>query len=124
MPGRSWIAHEWLTEIGFELIHRVGGVGALVALSVLLVAATFGVVARSAREMGATDGVTAALALVGGFACAHTWGPRPQVITLLLFALTVSWLRGFARDRDPSIPWLLIPLMVVWSNLHGASCSA
>lgn len=119
VPGRAWIAHEWLTEILFELIHRVGGLGALVALSVALITASSAVAARSARSMGATEGVTAALLLVGAFASAHTWGPRPQVITLLLFAATVARLRRFSRELHPSTPWLLVPLMVVWSNLHG-----
>lgn len=119
VPGRAWIAHEWLTEIAFELIHRVGGFGALVALSIALITASSAVAARSARSMGAADGVTAALLLVGAFASAHTWGPRPQVITLLLFAATVARLRRFSRELHPSTPWLLVPLTVVWSNLHG-----
>jgi hypothetical protein len=119
VPGRAWIAHEWLTEVAFEAMHRVGGFGVLVALSIALIVGTFAVVARSARSLGAADGVTAALLLVAAFASAHTWGPRPQVITLLLFAWFVARLRSFAHALDAPAPWWFVPITLVWSNLHG-----
>lgn len=119
VPGREWIAHEWLTEVVFEAVHRVGGFGLLVAISIAVIVATFAVVARSARALGAADGVSGTLLLVGAFGSAHTWGPRPQVITLLLFAWFVARLRTWSRALVPTTPWLFVPVTVVWSNMHG-----
>ena len=71
--------------------------------------------------------------LLAAVASSHTWGVRPQMISMLLMALT-AWL--LTRSGLPALPtaqdnshaaaagrrralWALPALMVLWVNLHG-----
>jgi hypothetical protein len=119
VPGRDWVAHEWLTEVAFELVYRLSGFGGLVLMSAVLIAFTWAIVSTSASRLGGRLLPVGALVVLGAFASAHTWGPRPQIITLMLFAWYTARLRTWAHDLNPSVPWIFVPAMAIWSNMHG-----
>jgi hypothetical protein len=146
-PGRAWIAHEWLTEAIWRVLYRVGGWGALVAFSGVILMATFALVRATARSLGARPTASTAFTALSALAGLHTWNVRPQMISLAFSALFGYW---FAKTlstspsatRSPSTAlstassttspmaslamatsqkqlWLIPVIMLAWVNLHG-----
>ncbi len=116
--GHAWVMHEWLTEVLFAVLHAAGGLALIVlVLSAVTWLGLLCVVqrARLARPHGATVALGLLLAVVAGY---PIWGPRAQMIT---FALTcfVLFLVERHLHRGGRAIWMLVPLFLVWSNLHS-----
>src|SRR5206468_2548112 len=63
--------------------------------------------------------VIAGLALALGVAAANPiWGPRIQMITFALSALTYLWVKRFCEGRGRAL-YFLPAVMLVWVNLHA-----
>jgi hypothetical protein len=112
--GRPWVVESWLAEVLYRgLENLAGGHGLQVMHAVLCAAlAALGwVLTRPARQLGGRILATGALLAVGtGY-----WSPRPLLIALVLFAVVAVMVE---TDKGP--PWVLVPLMWVWLNVHGS----
>lgn len=127
-----WYNHEWLSQVIFYLVYalgaggdpgplgEVGGVTALVAFKALIVTLTFALLAWLARLRGASWPAALFVALLAADISRRTIYPRPPVFSYLFFTLFLIaftlWKTGRMRGRWL---WLLVPVTVVWSNLHG-----
>lgn len=117
-PGRKWIAHEWLTEILFGLLHAVGRWPAIVAYAVVTITVSWAIVAQTCRRLGAGAGWTNAITLLAALSCLHTWGARPQMLSLLFGAIYADLFVRAWQGR-PKLLWWCVPIMLVWCNAHG-----
>ena len=113
-----WINHEWLAEVITYAAYAAAGGFGLALLKVLVVAATLLIVARSwpAAVPARLRLWLVGAALIGIIPQAdHV---RPQLFSLLLFALLLRLLvldtRGPVRHIVP-----IAILFTVWVNLHG-----
>ncbi len=115
--GRPWVAHEWLSEVAMALAFQAGGWTGVVVLFGAATALALALMARFLRRW--LDIVPAAIALMLGAACI---GPgllaRPHILALPVLVAWVTGLLG-ARERG-RVPWGLLPLMLLWANLHGS----
>jgi hypothetical protein len=133
VPGRAWIAHEWLTELWLYPLYSHGGYAALMLVFAAIITAAFAVSYATARLLGASRLLGVGVTVLAAVASSHTWGVRPQMLSMLLMALT-AWL--LTRAGLPALPtaqdnghavaagrrralWALPALMVLWANLHG-----
>lgn len=119
MAGRPLTPHEWLSQVLFALSNRLMGLDGVVLLTGLVIAVSFWLVYRRARQ--AAQGVLAAvLALLLAMAAASLhWLTRPHIFTFLMLALWLGVLEDLRCGRLRR--WWLLPLiMVAWANLHGA----
>jgi hypothetical protein len=107
--GASWPNHEWLSEVVFYGIYRLGGLPALTFLAAALVTAA---VVLSWRLMAGTPTQRFLLLAVALTSVVQVWTVRPHVFTLVLFMVVVHLL---VRGRYWPIPLLFVP----WANLHG-----
>lgn len=119
--GRAWIDQQWLAEVVFFKVWRIGGDGAVALASLLLVALAYMMLAGLMYRRGASVGViiactTVALLTIGG------WDfPRAQDLALPLFAGLLAICSSDARHARPQRRLLLlIPLLVLWANVHGS----
>src|SRR5215831_1781457 len=115
--GRPWVNIEWLAQIILFSIYDWFGWRGLVLLCGLVIALTFVLLyALLARELRATVALgAAAVSLV--FASSHFLA-RPHLLTFPIIVVWTAFLaRASEKNRRPSL-WLL-PLMVLWANLHG-----
>lgn len=117
-PGRKWIAHEWLTEVLFALLHAVGRWPALVAYAVVTITVSWAIVASTCRRLGASPGWTNAITLFAALSCLHTWGARPQMLSLLFGAIYADLFVRAWQGR-PKLLWWCVPIMLLWCNAHG-----
>ena len=115
--GRSWIDQQWLSQLGFYGLDRLGGIGAVVRANAILYLAPLWVSLLAARRRGASPARVVVVALPA-FLLTETF-VRAQVLSQLLFV--ALFLLLVAESRRPSRRVLLVvPLLVVWANLHGA----
>jgi hypothetical protein len=107
--GRFWPNHEWLWELVAYVLHAVGGMPLLTAWIAATIAATTVVL----RRISPAQGYVVPVAL-GAFlpVMSMSWTVRPQVTSMLFFALTMLWL---SRRRELLLP----PLFLLWANVHA-----
>jgi hypothetical protein len=116
--GAEWVDQQWLAQALFYAFAAAGGVELVMLGHAALVAATLAVSLVGARRLGASPRNVA----VGGLAAALVapWAiqMRTQTLVMPLFALLL-WLLA-ADSRAPSRRvFLVLPLLVLWANLHG-----
>lgn len=117
-PGASWYAWEWLTDVLDGGLHRIAGLKGIVLFAAVLIALFSVTLIRRmvARQVHLFVALGVALLGVGG-ASIHFLA-RPHLLTLLLLSISV-WMIEEDRKRPSSRIWWLVPLTVVWTNLHG-----
>ena len=108
--GTPWANYEWLGEVIFAAVHRLGGMPLLTAVCAGAVSGGVAFVYASIEKQGMTAPLLLAAIVAGG---TSTWSVRPQTFSLLALGLTV-WLIRTRRSL-----WLPL-VVVVWANLHGA----
>jgi hypothetical protein len=112
--GAVWVNHSWLGQVFLAILYNLGG---YLALSAWVACAA---AAMMLGAYGLMSGPALWRAFVVILAClviAPLWTARPQLFSLLLLvgleAFLVRWRAGRAH-----LAWV-VPLFVVWSNLHG-----
>ena len=108
--GAFWPNHEWLSQVLFYGVYAAGGMPFVTIVSATAVTAAWLLVWRL------TPGSTRSKFLLTSFVIASAstmWSPRPQVLSLLLLALTMTLL------CSRRYVWLPI-VFLLWANLHGA----
>lgn len=108
--GRPWPNHESLTEAIFYLMFRAGGLPLLTLMCAVLIVGAWVLSWRFTRGPFELRFLLFATSLT---ACVGSWALRPQVFTM---AAIVSVAALLATGRW----WWLPPIIVVWTNLHGA----
>ncbi|WP_131799874.1 hypothetical protein [Paraburkholderia ginsengiterrae] len=118
VAGAPWVAHEWLSELVMALAWKAAGWNGIMMLFGAATAITFGAFAhyltRWLRQPAALVVFILGAACISGSLLA-----RPHLLALPVLVL---WSAGLLRARDQSTApslWLL-PLMLVWANLHGS----
>jgi hypothetical protein len=117
VQGHRWITHEWLSEVGLAILFAIGH---LPLVSIVLGAVTaagflFVYLAIDRRVNFVIAGLTLAL----GVAAANPiWGPRIQMITFALGALTYLWIRRYCEGRSRAL-YALPAVVLLWANLHA-----
>jgi hypothetical protein len=116
--GGPWTPHEWLSELLiYELVSVVGGTAALVIFG-MLGGATIAVGIATARRQGIRLPAIVGASVVTAAVLVSYLTVRPQALSWLLLAILVALLGSLAADRPRRALWL-IPLFVLWANLHG-----
>jgi hypothetical protein len=120
--GAPLISKEWLGEVIFALLGNVLGWNGIVLLAAALIATTLWLLHRQLLAEGNDLLLSTALTLAAAFACSVHWLARPHLFTHVL-AVVFAWqLRWFdlGRLRKRQLFSCLVPLMLLWVNLHGA----
>jgi hypothetical protein len=71
------------------------------------------------REGGVGARLATLLTLLAGLSGSNNWGARPQFFTYPLF-LAVLWLLLKWHNREQKFLWVLVPISLAWTNLHGS----
>lgn len=117
-PGEPWFAWEWGADVIFALLFRSGGfklyvlfAGVVICLAICLV------LLRILRDGVNLFIALAVTALTAGGASVH-YLARPHIFTILLMAGAL-WLLDRDRRKPTGWLWALVPVTVIWTNLHG-----
>jgi hypothetical protein len=139
--GKAWVTHEWLAEVVMYAVYRAAGWGGLVAFFSLVTTVALWLVERRAERRGAHRFVACGATLFAALATMPIWGVRPQMISFLFASFFIFTLDDYAQRDSPQVErrrldqtssgldrsrrrtrrnlWLLVPLMLVWVNVHA-----
>jgi hypothetical protein len=116
--GAPWVVHEWLSELIFWLVYRGVGLAGLAVVVGLIAWSGLLALAKLARQHGARGISIGLVLLLGAKALQPVTGTRPQMFTFALLCWTLVLLDSHVRRGGRRI-WLLIPLFLLWANLHA-----
>jgi hypothetical protein len=111
-----WVYNQWLPELGAAAAYHVGGLAGVLVLAQAARLALVGALYACARTGGGSFAAVVAT-IVAAVGVSGSVGPRPQLVGLILLALTVrTWM---LTARDLRARWWLVPLTWVWACSHG-----
>jgi hypothetical protein len=115
-----WANVPVLAELIFNWLEHAFGDRGLMLAQLIAVAVALGLMVFDSRSGRANDGGTSRALLLAGLGSVSALAiARSQLFSLALFPALCCLLR--AEDRAPSWRiWLALPLLALWSNLHGA----
>ena len=117
-PGHPWLRHEWLSEILMASMFDKFGPFGLKLLKFTCAAGTICFVVLAESETAAPAFVQAAILPVVALILAPAMQFRPTLSDYLSLSAIVALLaRHNWRGSAPL--WIAIPIVAVWSNLHG-----
>ena len=117
--GSEWVTHEWLSEVIMYSVFRGLGYGGLILLFSAIITVSFALVYRRAAEVAKHPYVAGLVLLLGAAATMPTWGVRPQMFSMLFASVFVCMLGDYYRERRTKVIWWLVPLMILWVNIHA-----
>jgi hypothetical protein len=112
----SWVPTQWSTELAASAMDSLFGLPGVAWLFGMLMLAFVVTVYLLCRRAG-TPLASAVVTGLVVFAAAPALSARPQIVSLLLVAVTVgAWLRS-VDDGKPR--WWLVPMTWAWATAHG-----
>ncbi|MFA4993186.1 MAG: hypothetical protein WC571_04375 [Candidatus Omnitrophota bacterium] len=116
VAGKPWVDHEWLFQAVTYLVYNRWGADGLVSLECYIILSTFLVLLLIAVKNIKSYTVIAVFLSMAAYACLSRFNIRPDVFSMLFFALTLYILYYYAANK---IIWLLVFIQVLWVNFHG-----
>jgi hypothetical protein len=113
--GAPWTNVQWLAQVGMYGAYLLGGQVLLAVIVAVLVVFAFAFV------YAAMDGeplLRAFVIVLAATATSVIWSPRPQMLSFLFLAVT-GYVLYLYKWRQINRLWVLIPLFVLWGNVHG-----
>ena len=117
-PGAPWYAWEWLSDVFDAVLFKYAGLKGVVLAAGVIIATFVTTVIRRMVSGGSHILVALAVALLGEGASSIHFLARPHIFTLLLMSISM-WLIEADRRQASRWIWALVPITVVWTNLHG-----
>jgi hypothetical protein len=117
-PGFPWLHHEWLSEVLMgSFFDKFGTVG-LKILKFACTAGTICFIALAESETIAPALVQLSILLIAALLLMPVMQFRPQLFDFLFLSATIALLARYHR-RGMGMLWVAIPMVAIWSNLHG-----
>jgi hypothetical protein len=118
-PGERWFAFQWLTGVVFAALNRASGLKGIVLLCGVVIALYLTILLRDMVVARGTNGLFAILlVMIAANASIIHYHARPHLFTLL-FLTVANALIGSDRRTPSWRIWLLIPLTILWTNMHS-----
>jgi hypothetical protein len=117
-PGAPWYAWEWLSDVLSACLFRLAGLKGIVLTAGVVIALFATTLVRRMIWRGVHLLVAKVVALLGVGSSTIHFLARPHIYTLLLLSISI-WIIEADRRRETSKIWWLVPLTLVWTNLHG-----
>jgi hypothetical protein len=118
-PGAPWYAWEWLTDILDAWLFRMAGLKGVVLTAGVLIALFATTLMRRIVDAGAHLFAALLVALLSVGSASMHFLARPHVFTLVLLSVSMGLVEADRRGANPARIWWLVPITLVWTNLHG-----
>jgi hypothetical protein len=117
--GRHWVDQQWLAHLVLYGVWAAGGWQLGGVLLMVLYVGALGVAGTTARRLGASDRSAAVLVGAGFLTGITNTVFRAQIPAYLLFAVVFGLLLSDVRRQSRRV-YLVLPLLVLWANVHGS----
>lgn len=118
--GKPWIAQQWLGECIMAFINRIAGFDGLLLTTVTTLAFLYAWVAHRLIRSGLHYTlIILIIAVIFGGSSYH-YHVRPHILSIIFLGFTFSLLCDFEAGRLSiyKLIWL-IPIFILWTNIHG-----
>jgi hypothetical protein len=116
--GRQWQDQQWLAHLASYGLDSLGGLRLVSLADACLLVGALLIAMIASRRLGGSPTWTTALAAPVMLLLFPT-PTRSQAFAMPLFAALVWLLARDERKADRRI-WLVLPLLVLWANVHGS----
>ncbi|MGC2191867.1 MAG: hypothetical protein WA751_06005 [Candidatus Dormiibacterota bacterium] len=114
-----FIVQEWGSEAIYALLYRALGMTPVILLMALVTWVGFAFGVMRVNRPGLSRWILALGAVLVIISGLQIWGPSPQMFTFGLLGILLVFLDVYRRRPTRWLLAWLIPLFVVWGNLHG-----
>jgi hypothetical protein len=121
-PQAAWYAWEWLTDVIDGSLERISGLKGIVLLAGVVIAAFATTLIRRMVWRNVNLFVAMIIALMAVGSASIHFLARPHIFTLLLLSISVWMIEADRESPGPRI-WWLVPITILWTNLHGGFLS-
>ena len=122
--GQPWVSDYWLAEIAMASIHRMAGWDGLLTVTAAILAGIYAFIASRLSRAGMHWLLVGTILALMFLASSHQFHVRPLVLTLAGLTIVFSLLVDVEAGRKSLHHlWLLAPLFILWTNVHGGVLS-
>ena len=113
-----WMAHEWLAELIFGVIHKFAGLNGIIVLTAAVISITVSIFYAFLLSRGINTVLALTLTIAVIVTTGVHWLARPHIISMLF---TLVWYMALENYRLRGVRkiYLLPVLTILWVNLHG-----
>jgi hypothetical protein len=115
--GQPWFAWEWLWEVSFACFYRLAGMAGVILGNVVILCLMSMHLFRLTRRRSKHDLVAFGVTVLALLGMSMYFFARPQLVSFL-FAVVLLRLLDRWRESGRGVPWIIVPLFVVWANVH------
>ena len=116
--GVPWVDQQWLGQLIFYGAHVLGGFKLVMLLHAAALVTALGIALAAARSLGASVKSVALVAAVCMLLAPWALAMRAQTLAIPLFVALVWLLASDSRSPSRRV-FLVLPLLVLWANIHG-----
>jgi hypothetical protein len=116
LAGKPWVNHEWVFQLFSYLAFFRFGPDGLIYLEMFVMASIFLILLFASYRLTGAYLETAVLVFIAAFASLSRFNIRPDIFSMLFFC-SYLYLLEFHVGRKAM--WLILPLQIIWVNLHG-----
>jgi len=116
--GLPWMDHERIAEVILAGAYLAGGVVGLKLFKLACAAVTFVLIALTTAETDASQAIQSCVLMATAVGLGPEIQFRPQLFTFICFSALMLLLARHNYGRSKRL-WPVLPLMLLWANLHG-----
>ena len=117
--GTRWIDQQWLGQLFYYGLARLGGIRAVLLVHALVLVSTTAIGMRAARGLGASVPSVVVAGLAALTVAPWAIQMRAQDLGELAFVFVLALLALDARRPSRRV-YLVVPLLFLWANVHGS----
>jgi len=118
--GKPWVNFEWLSQLAFYLVYRLGGPRGLVLGKTIILGSAFLLFAFAGLELKKPL-LSSALLALSVITASERFMERPEIFSYLLLGAFVFILHRYRQGQFDRLIFILPVLQVLWENLHGGT---
>jgi hypothetical protein len=120
LPSAGWVDHEWLIDVASYLLYaKLGYIATSIFFAAIVMAVFMLLYFRRFGRFNKNVFWFVLISFLAYFASRYSLGVRMQEITLLGLVLELVIIDSFQKYRKAGTLFWLVPVFVVWSNLHA-----
>jgi len=116
--ANPWVAYSWAYEVLLSYSYAWFGLVGFALFGILLTALVALVLFWMLHRLCGRFWRALTLAVIASFAFLFSLVPRPVFVTMLIFAVVLTFLLEVQRTARLQLLWWLPLLFVVWANIH------
>lgn len=119
-PGRPYVDHEWLFQVIQYLLYSSGGPLAVILFKCVILIAIYLLIARFLLQKRVHPWIVIPLIAVSIAGGRTRFVERPEIFTELFLVFSYLWIQKYLETKNWKFLVPVLPVIVVWSNIHAA----